>query len=178
VEVADRYAQRLHELFKACGVAVELLEDRLAGELDLGLRLAGLERLSEVTPEPVGPGVAHLEEPPDIGGALRVEERRRFGTVAVAAVGALSIALEEAQRDQRVEKVVDRPRVQPEPCTDFLTRHRRATQMAEQVQLDGREQSLRRPEPDADFHDVRRIQLGVRHVCFTCLGHAPTVGSE
>src|ERR1700681_4372086 len=65
VEVAERYAQRLHELLEPSGVAVELLEDRLAGEFDLGLGLAGLERLSEVTPEPIGPGVAHLEEPPD-----------------------------------------------------------------------------------------------------------------
>src|SRR5258708_37678998 len=96
VEVAHRYAQRLHELFKPCGVAVELLEDGLAGELDLGLGLAGLERLSEVTPEPVGPGVAHLEEPPDIGGAVLVAERCRLGAVAVAAVGPLAIALEDA----------------------------------------------------------------------------------
>jgi hypothetical protein len=94
-------------------------------ELDLGLGLAGLERLGQLTPEPIGSVVAHLEEPSDVAGAVLVEERRRLGAVAVAPVGPLPIAIEEAQRDQRVEKVVDRPRMKPEPCTGFLTRHRR-----------------------------------------------------
>src|SRR5258705_29951 len=101
---------------------VDTLEYRL--ELYFTLRLAGLECLSQFTPDPVEPGVAHLEESPNIGGALLVEERRRLGAVAIAAVGPLPFALEEAQCDQGVEEVVYGARVQREPRTDFLARDR------------------------------------------------------
>src|ERR671919_372428 len=49
VEVAERDAlHRFHELLEARGVAVELLEHRLAGVLDLVLGLAGAQRLGQI----------------------------------------------------------------------------------------------------------------------------------
>src|SRR5215213_332278 len=58
---------RLHELLKASRVAVELVEHRLAGMLDLVLRLAALQSLGQVTPEAIQPRVCHLQDPADVG---------------------------------------------------------------------------------------------------------------
>ena len=89
LEVAARDAgHRAHELLEASGVAVELLEHRLAGVLDLVLRATGLERLRQISPEAVEAGIRHLENPADVGRAVLVEEDGGVRGVAVAAVRA------------------------------------------------------------------------------------------
>jgi hypothetical protein len=61
VGIAERDAlHRFHELLQPRRVAVELVEHRLAGVLDLVLRLAGPQRLGEIAPESIKPRVAHL----------------------------------------------------------------------------------------------------------------------
>ena len=170
VEVAERDSlHRVHELLEPRRVAVQLVEHRLAGVLDLVLRLPGPQRLGEIAPESIQPGVQHLEDPADVRRALLVEERRGLRRVAIAAVGAVAVALEEPQRDERVEKVVDPARVQPEPFAELLTGHRLVAELREQLQLDRREQRLRRPEPHPDLHDVGGIELHSRHYRFPSL---------
>ena len=62
--------------------------------LDLVLRLTRLQGFGEVSPEAVQAGVGHLEDPADVLGAVGVEERGRFGGVAVASVVAEPVSLE------------------------------------------------------------------------------------
>ena len=82
LEVDAREAgHRVHELFEAGGVGVELLEHRPAGVLDLVLRSAGAQRLGQVAPEPVQPRVEHLQDAADVPRARLVEERRGRGGV-------------------------------------------------------------------------------------------------
>src|SRR6476469_357118 len=154
----------MHELFEPTVVAVEPLVERLSGEFDLVLGLPGLQRLGQLTPEPVEPLAAHLEEPADVGGTLFVEECRRLGAVAIAAIRTVAIAFEESQRDEGIEEVVGRPRVKSQPFADFLARHRLSAEVAEQVQLHRRQQRLRRTNSHADIHNVGRIQLNLRHL--------------
>ena len=68
---------RIHELFEPLGLGIKLLEDRLAIMLDLGLRLAGLQRLGEVGPEGVEAGIRHFQDAADIAGALLDQEECR-----------------------------------------------------------------------------------------------------
>ena len=67
---------RVHELLEPGRVAVELLEHRLAGVLDLVLGLSGLQGLGEIAPESIQPRVGHLEDPADVGRARLVEKDR------------------------------------------------------------------------------------------------------
>ena len=55
-------------------------------------------------------------------GLLPIEEQRGLRRVAIACVGAVAVALEEAERDQRVEEVGVRARVQPERCLQLARR--------------------------------------------------------
>ena len=97
--------------FSRAGIGVERLEEARAAALDLVLRLPGAQRLGEVAPERIEAMVRHLEDAADVGRLLPVEEQVGLGRVGVAVAG----ALQEAERDQRVEEVARRARVQAEP---------------------------------------------------------------
>ena len=154
---------RVHELLEPGGIAVKLLEHVLAAVLDLVLWRAGLQRLGQVAPEPVEPGVDHLEEAADVGRTLVIEESSRLGAVAIAARSPIAVPFENPQCDQRVEEVMDRARMETHPCAEFLTCHRAAAEVTEEVELDCGQQGLGRPETHADVQDAGRIHLSVRH---------------
>ena len=138
VEVAERDSRhRLHELLEPRRVAVELVEHRLAGLLDLVLGLPGLQRLGEIAPEWIEPLVGHLQDSADVGRAPLVQERRTLSRVAIAAVAPLTVPLQESQRDEGVEEVVDPSRVEAELFADLLTGHRIGAEVREQLQLHG-----------------------------------------
>jgi hypothetical protein len=168
---------RGHELLEPRRVAVELLEHRPAGVHDLVLGPAGPQRLGQVSPESVQARVRHLEDPSDVRGAPLVQ-RRRFGRVAIAALAPDAIALEELQGDERVDEVVDRSRMEAEPLADLLTGHRVVTESREQLQPNGRQQRLRRPEPHADLHDVGGIEVCSRHGARATRTAASSTGPE
>jgi hypothetical protein len=56
--------------------------------------------------------------------------------VAVATIGAVTVALQEPQRNERVEKVVDGPRVEAEPFADLVTGQRFGAEMRDELELD------------------------------------------
>ena len=96
VEVAERDARhRVHELLESRRIAVELLEHRLPGVLDLVLGLAGLQRFGEIAPEAIEPRIGHLEDAADVGRAALVQKCRGLGGVAVAAIPAVPVAFQE-----------------------------------------------------------------------------------
>jgi hypothetical protein len=90
----------VQELPESLGIAVQRGED-LAPVPGLVLRLPAVKRVGERAPERVQTGVSHLEHPADVGRARAIEEERRVRCVAVGAI----VALEHAERDQRVEEV-------------------------------------------------------------------------
>ena len=59
---------------------------------------------------------------------------------------AVTVALQEAERDERVEKVARRAGMQTEPPAQRLERLWAARQLGEDAQLDGAQERLRAPE--------------------------------
>jgi hypothetical protein len=122
--------------------------------LDLVLRPSRLQRLGEVAPEPIQPRVGHLEDPADVVGTALVQEGGGLGGIAVAALGTVPVPLQEPRGDERVEEVVDPARMKPQPIAYLRAGQHLVAELREQLQLDRRQQHLRRPEPHAHLHDV------------------------
>ena len=142
------------------GVCVQLGEHRLAGVLDLVLRLPGLERLGRGRPRSdrgarwpsrgcrrCRPGCS-CRGRARVSGVLRVARRR----------ARRRRARRKPQRHQRVGEVgharADGARA---PAPSSVAGHRALAERGEQLELDRGQQRLRRPEAHADLHDVRRI---------------------
>src|SRR5262249_28893818 len=154
LEVEAREAgHRAQELLEARLLGVELLEHALAAVLDLVLRLAGAQRGGEVVPEAEQARVEHLEDGADVARARAVEKEAPRGRVAVARGGPGAVALEEAQRHQRVEEVRDGARVQPELAAQLLAREAPRAEPREDAELDGGEQDLGGPEAEGGLDD-------------------------
>jgi hypothetical protein len=66
----------------------------------------------------------------------------------------ITLAVEQLEGDERIGEVGDRPRVEPQRLGDLRSCHRLAAQPREQLELDCRQERLRRPEPHADLHDL------------------------
>ena len=96
------------------------------------MRLPGPQSLRESAQKPIQARVVHLQDAADVGRALPVQELRGFGGVPIAGVGAVTLPVEEPQREEGVKEVVDPPRVQAQPVPDLLASHRLGTQMLEQ----------------------------------------------
>ncbi len=109
---AGEAAHRGHELLEARRIGVQLVEHRAAVVLDLVLRLAGFQRRAEIVPVAEEPRVQHLQHAAHVAGLVLVEERRGVRRVAVLARGAVADAVEEPERHERVEEIVDAARVQ------------------------------------------------------------------
>ena len=95
--------------------------------------------------------------PPTYDGLRPVEEQVRLGRVGVA----IAAAREEAERDQRVEEVARRARMQPQPAAQRVVLLGAARQLGEHAHLDGAQQRLGRPEGES----VCRIFSGVGPSC-------------
>src|SRR6185295_13537391 len=79
----------------------------------MGLRLVlldrRLERLAERAPEGIEARAQHLDETADVGRLGAIEVQARLEGVRIAA------AVEQAERDQRVEEVARRARMERKP---------------------------------------------------------------
>jgi hypothetical protein len=84
---------------------------------------------------------------------------RGLSGVAVATIGPVTVTVEEPQRDERVEKVVDGARVEAKPFAYLRAGHRFGAELREQLQLHRREHRLGRPETHPDLHDVGWTEL-------------------
>ena len=108
-------AHRARELRQPRRVGVERLEE-VPAALGLVLRVAGAQALGQRPPERVEAGVRHLQDATDVGGLGAVEEQLGRRGVGVAAV----LALEHAERDQRVEEVRRAARMQAQAFAQRL----------------------------------------------------------
>ena len=140
-------------------VRIELGEDRLARELDLVLRLAGSQRLAQAVPEAEQPRVEHLGHATDVGGLCLTRNAAVSGVFRYLPSGAIAIAEQKAERDQRIEEVVSATRMESKRRSELLRRHRTVAECREEIEFDRGEQDLRGPEARGGLHDVRRVEL-------------------
>ena len=153
---------RVHELLEPGRVGVELVEHRLAGVLDLVLRLAGPQRLGEVAPEPdtaarwPSRGCRRCRPGSPCRGTPR--SPRCCGSAPLA-----RLRRDRAARARPARRGSRGPRAVVEPELARRSRHRssRRRRAGEQLELDGRQERLRRPEPHPHLHDLRRIDVPV-----------------
>ena len=85
-----------------------------------------------MAPERIQAVVRHLEDAADVGRLAPVEEEIGFGRVGVA----IAVALKKSERDERVEKVARRARVQPEAPAKRVERLGAVRELAEHAKLD------------------------------------------
>ena len=116
----------------------------------LNLRQACSQRLGERAPEPVSDRIVLLEERPDVGRFAANEIEFRFRRVAVLPIFA---ALQNAERDKRIEEIPGAALVKPQPPHQ-CARVRGRSDKAVKVKLDGAEQDLAGAVAEADFEDA------------------------
>ena len=143
-------AHRGEELLQPRRIGVEFLEQTGPSRLDLVLRLSGAQRVGELGPERVQPGVRHLQDAADVRRLLPIEEHFRLGRVAVA----VALASEESKRHQRVEKVARRATVQPQPSAERVEMLGTLRQLGKDAHFDGAQERLGRPEGKAGLQDL------------------------
>ena len=120
------------ELLQAGGIGVEGVEEIGAARPDLVLRLPGAERLREMAPEGVEALVGHLEDPAHVRRLVPIEEQVRLGSIRIAVTG----AGEESERDQCVQEVARRARMEPQPAGERGERFRSLRELREDFHLD------------------------------------------
>jgi hypothetical protein len=128
--VADA-RHRGQERTQSSRLGVQRRERRRAAALRLVLRLAGPQPLGELVPVAEQARVGHLEDAADIRRLLLVEEEAGLRRVRVDVAG----ALQEAERDQRVEEVEGGARVQAERGAQIGRRGRLLGETGEQPEL-------------------------------------------
>ena len=97
------------------------------------LRLARPQSLGEMVPEAEEPEVGHLEDAADVRRLPPVEEEIGLGRVRVDA----AVPLQEAERDEGIEKIERGSLVQPEALAQIVGRRRFLRQPREDLELDG-----------------------------------------
>ena len=110
-------------------------------------------------PESKEPGIEHLGHPTDVSGTLLDEKRGSLRRVPILALGSITIAVQETERDERIEEVVSASRMDSERDSKLLRGHRTVAECREEIEFDCGEQDLRGPEARRRLHDVRRIEL-------------------
>src|SRR5262249_50635836 len=113
----------------------------------------GAQGLLEIVPEPEQAIVEHLEEPARVVLAAAHQEARTLGGVRVARAGPVSLAIEDAKRDQRVEEVGDGAGMKAEALAELLAGERSVPELVEEVKLGGDEQHLRAHEAAGNLND-------------------------
>jgi hypothetical protein len=94
--------------------------------------------------------VGHLQYTADIGGLALVEEEIGLGRVGVDAV----VALEETERNQRVEEVARGAGMKPEAGAEFGEWFGVFSELGEDLHLHRAEEGFGGPEAEANLHDV------------------------
>ena len=75
----------------------------------------------------------------------------------------VALAIQDAERDERVGEVGDRAGVQTQRLLDLRTRHVMRAQMREQLELHRREERAGGEKAHSDVHDVSGIKRGFFH---------------
>jgi len=122
--------------------------------LDLVLRLAGLERGTEVAPEPEQACVQHFQHAADVRRLVSVEEHARLKCVPVKRLRSRTVALQKAHRHQAIEEIPDAARMQIQFFPQLLSGHGFVAQRREYAQLHCRQQHLGAPEPETRLQNT------------------------
>ena len=96
-------------------------------------------------------------------GLLTNKKRCRLGGVTVSTCDAVAVAGEQAEGDERIQKVVRSARMEAHGAFDLTPGLRTIGKVREHAQLYGAQQRLRCPEAHADLHDVIWRDLRTRH---------------
>lgn len=91
-------------------IAIEGAEKVPAG-FYLVLRPAGVEPVSQRTPESIEPHITHFKNAAHVRWFRAIKEQRSFGSIGVMR----ACPLEHAQRNQRIEKIARAAGMEPEP---------------------------------------------------------------
>ena len=159
-EGADLDARhRLGELSQPLGLIVDRRERLLPRRLDFVLRLARPQPLLQIPPEAILPIVDHLEKPADVLRLSLDEECPRLRRVLIFRPEPRPFAHEEAEREKCVQEIEQGPSMKPERGTNLLGGSGAVVEQREKPELGRGKQRLRRPEAEADLHDVRGIEL-------------------
>ena len=81
----------------------------------------------ETAPEAIEAHARHLQHAAEIAGLIAVEKQISIGSIAVMVLG----ALQEAESDQRVEKIAGAARMQSQPAAQIVKRRRAMRQFGE-----------------------------------------------
>src|SRR4029079_19112854 len=127
---------------------------------DLVLRLPVLKPLRQPAPEPVEALIGHLQNAADIAGLGAVEVVVGFRRVAI---GALRIALQHAERHQRIEEVADAARMQLEAALQLRRVCGFLGELGEDAKLDRAQERLGTPEAETELQDVFMRGNGLSH---------------
>ena len=106
--------------------------------------------MRKVVPERIKTLVGHLEDSADVGRLALIQKEVGRGRVVVLAVS----ALEKAQRDERVEEVARRTRMQAKASLDGCEVLGMLGEFGKQFHLDGAQERFGGPEAQAHLHDV------------------------
>ena len=118
--------------------------------------------------------VRHFEEPTEVGGLLLVEEE-----VGLRRVGILiTVALEEAQGDERVEKVARRTRVESQTSAQGIEIGGTRRELGEESQLDGAEECFRGPEGQTGLQNLLGIGCSLKCGISWRVGRRPTCSKD
>jgi hypothetical protein len=101
-------------------------------------------------PGPVKPGIGHFEKAANVALLRPVEKKISLGRVAVASI----LAVEQFQRDKRVEEIARRTLVQPEPLRQIGKIGRALGKLSEQAKLHRAQKRLRRPETKPKIENI------------------------
>ena len=142
------------ELLEPCRIGVERFEEAGSTRLDLVLRCAGAKRLRQVRPERIESMVRHLEDAAHVGGLLPIEEEIGLGRVGVL----LAVPRKEAERDEGIEEVARRTRVQPQASAERVEVLGPARELREDAHLDRAQERLRGPKGQTGLQNL----LGIR----------------
>ncbi len=169
--VSGNTAHRVHELLEPPGIAVKLLEHGLSGVFDFILGLARPEPFGEVAPKPVKAGIDHIQEATHILGAVAVEEELRLLRITIQCLRAIALAVQKAERNQRVEKIWNCPAVQTKSIPQLVGGHGFGAECSEEPELHRRQQRLGRPETHANLLYAGRRQRFLRRFHVQCSFH-------
>ena len=168
---APRNAEARHrgqELPQRVGIFIKLAEniDTVFGFV---LRLAGVQSLGKRIPETEQARVQHFQETADVGWLGAVQKQIRFGSVGIKSIG----ALQQFQRDQRIQEVELRARMDVEALANGGSVQRTFRQFREESDFHRAEQRFGGHEAEAKLHDGFRCGLRVPVtdcgcMCFDC----------
>ena len=138
---------RLQKLFQPCRIGVDGFKYRRASALQFALRQSRTQSLRQIVPMPKQTVVGHLQNAADIRRLALVQKKFCRWSIRIDPVA----PLEKSQRDQCIQKIPRRSRMQSQPPRQRLQILRVLCQLGKDFHLHRAQKRLRGPESQAGF---------------------------